>query len=454
MSDTRRERPIRQHSEPTATEPARKGPGAPEALRDRLLAASWQHLTLLERLGAGPAGRLLAEEIAAERASATALPALRRWTGLPPGNYTGYTEGASPVRMSRVLDFVLPGDRVLDIGIGYGYQTSVLVRTGLLEHYAGIDTSERLVASARDGLEHNRLPTDRVHLEVRGADGLDRAWVKQHKPTLVLLLDQLERDDDVEGTLERLAGAIDRGTSVLFTVPMEGRLEGVLGHRSTFDQHRIRALCEAAGLTIHYVEPLHNTWVLVLASTSPKVPERLLAAARIPHQPLPPGTERDYYYRDVDLKSSDIDYRRSGKPKRGRARVHRTRGGLRCEITPTPNQSPPYYGGVALPVASPGLLRLQVVYENPEHIVAVYVDGYDGDERVARWKWTVGDAAPTAGAKTLHLIKPGGGGRFKPLGGMDPDRIERIEFYVEMADGAPQAAFAIRKASYAPFSSL
>ena len=437
-----------QHAGSDAGAPAGSDREPLEILRDRVLATSWQYLDVIERLGAGPTGRLLAERIEAERAQAgVKLPPLERWPSLPERSYGTYVGGTNPVRMARLLDFVQAGDRVLDIGIGYGYVTSVLARTGLLEHYCGIDLTDRYITTAREGLEFNRLPSENVHLEVGDLYELSAEWVERHRPNLVFLLEVLEHVPDTQAGLKTLADALAPGTSVLFTVPTIGRLEGVWGHRSLFDQQRIRQLCEGAGLTIQYVEPLHNVWTLVMASTTPEIPSRLLAAAAAP-TPIPaPAPEHDYVFRDVELKRPSDVFRRTGRPKRGRALVKRTREGVRCEVSPTPGQDAPYYGGIAIEVDAPGIVRLQVEYESLGNVEAVFVDGYEGDTRVGRWKWVVADA-PTSDDVVVHVLKPRGGGRFKPVGRIDAARIERLELYVELKGGAGETAFVLRRAAY------
>ncbi|HEX8102546.1 MAG TPA: class I SAM-dependent methyltransferase [Solirubrobacteraceae bacterium] len=419
-----------------------------EVLRDRLLKTSWQHLGLIEELGPGGTARLLARQLQAERANAgVKVPPLDRWPTLPASSYGTYIEGTNPVRIARVLDFLQAGDRVLDIGIGYGYLSTVMARTGLLEYYCGVDLTQRYVDTTTEGLEWNGVPSDNVHLEVNDLYALTAPWIAEHRPDLVLVLEVLEHVPDTEGALRHLASILAPGTSILFTVPMIGRLEGVWGHRSLFDQQRIRQLCEAAGLTIQYVEPLHNVWTLVLATTTPEVPDRLLTAAAAPIPAPEPETRHDYVFQDVDLKRPGAEFRRQGRPKRGRAVVRRTRQGLHCEVSATDVTTAPYYGGLALPVEAPAVVRLQIQYEDASQIDAVYVDGYEGDERVARWKWSLNEVPPTSDV-IVHVIKPGPSGRFKPVGRLQAERIDRLEIYVQLHDEATETAFTLMRAAY------
>lgn len=419
-----------------------------EILRDRLLRTSWQHLGVIEQLGPAGTARVLGRQLEAEREQAPIrVPPLDRWPTLPATSYQTYIEGNNPVRIARILDFLLPGDRVLDIGIGYGYVTTVLARTGLLEYYCGVDLTQRYIDTTTEGLDWNGLPDDGVHLEINDLHNLSAEWMAEHRPDLVLVLEVLEHVPDTEVALRHLKSVLAPGTSIIFTVPMMGRLEGVWGHRSLFDQQRIRQICDAAGLTIQYVEPLHNIWTLVLATTTPEIPERLLAAAAAASPEPEPALRHEYVFQDVDLKRPGLEFRRTGRPRRARTVVRRTRQGLRCEINATEATGAPYYGGLALAIEAPAIVRLQVDYEDVDAIEAVYVDGYEGDDRVARWKWALSEVPATPGV-SVHIIKPGTSGRFKAMGRQQVERIGRIELFVELKGEATTAAFTLKRAAY------
>ena len=432
--------------------PATEAPSPAEALRDRLLATSWQLLGLLERMGVSDAQRLLAGQREAEIShAAEAVGPLEPWPELPERSYATYIGGNNHVRVVRVLDFLEPGERVLDVGFGFGYLTSAIMRTGLPERYCGVELTQRFVDAARSGLKVNGIADDHVHLEVGNLYELTRDWVERHDPTLVLLLEVLEHVPDADHAFRVLGEALPPGTSVLFTVPMMGRLEGVFGHNSLYDRVRIERLCEAAGMTIQYVEPLHNIWTLVFATTTREIPPRLLRVAGLPPAEEPVRPPHGYTFQDVDLSGSSLDYRRRGRPRRGRSSVKASKAGLRCVVTPMPDVSPPHFGGVAFPARAPAILRLQVEYEQPEGIEAVVIEGYDGDERVAAWKWTVGSRPPRAGERIVHLIKPDTGGRFFPQGHIDAARIERVELYVQLRPDATEASFRLRWAAYVSY---
>ena len=205
-------------------------------LRDELIQANLEKLRMLELLTYEDAGRLferlLDEELAAVRAS---MPTLQQWEGLPRRSFRIYSRGANVVRLRRLLDWVMDGERILDIGTGLGYVTTMLLRHCTVEYYCGIDIHERYLAIVEEGLRVNGAAGVPHVLERLDLFKLTPEFVDHHRPTLVIVLEVLEHLRDPATALQTIAAAVPPSADVLFTVPMHGRLESVKGHLSVFD---------------------------------------------------------------------------------------------------------------------------------------------------------------------------------------------------------------------------
>lgn len=248
-----------------------------------------------ERLGVR-AGRRLSTLIRRRRVARAArrIPALRPWEGMPSGTFARYRRGANAVRVAKVLDLVPPGRRILDIGVGHGYVAGLLLRDRRPPHYCGVDLRKVRIEATRAMIAANDLGDRPVELVVRDILDLDDKFWRDHEPEVVLLLELLEHLGDPEGVLLGIAGAVEPGTTLAFSVPLYGRLEGVWGHRSVFDSARLERLCRRAGLVIDRAEPVHGTWSVVVARTDPWAtgePESGYAFSQVfsPAGDAPPG---------------------------------------------------------------------------------------------------------------------------------------------------------------------
>ncbi len=110
-----------------------------------------------------------------------------------------------------------------------------------------------------------RLPRS----EIGDLYDLTRDRLDELGATFVICCEVLEHVPDAEKALKVLADALPDGAELLFSVPLHGRLEGVWGHVSVFDAARLKQMLDGAGLYAHHVEPLANTWSLVVASRAP-----------------------------------------------------------------------------------------------------------------------------------------------------------------------------------------
>ena len=95
-----------------------------------------------------------------------------------------------------------------------------------------------------------------------------------------------------------------------------------------------------------------------------------------------------------------------------RAAVEKADGGLRFELDTDPEAAGgARYGGIAIPVAGVGALRLTLSFEHPENINMVVVDGY-GERRTRVLRWarqvtpTLGPLSSTPTALTLMPGQP------------------------------------------------
>lgn len=242
--------------------------GALNHVHRHLVAANWQLIALLESD---------AHSAALGAASARKHAPLERWSRIPGTAFDAYTRGRDQVRVQSVLDYIQPGDRVLDVGIGYGYVSGVLMRDSRLDYYCGLDVDQRYLDSTDEmtvvnGLEHR----DR-HLELRGALDVTGPFVDDHRPDLVLLLDVLEHLPDAPLALHALAASMPLEAHLLFTAPLSGGPDAGSETPHRFTSARVRQMCREAGFAVQYVQPLINAEVMVLVSRTSTTTARTLA---------------------------------------------------------------------------------------------------------------------------------------------------------------------------------
>jgi SAM-dependent methyltransferase len=293
--------------------------------------------------------------------------------------------------MSRLLDFVHDGDRVLDIGTGYGYVATMLHRERRLAHYCGVDLAERYLSGVREGMRANGLDAAAMHLELLDLLDLTREFVARHRPSVAIVLEVLEHVRDVDRAFAALGGALGPDTDLLFTVPMNRRIETVWGHASLFDVARVQRLCSGAGLVLHHLEPLHNVWMLGLASASGAVPERLTAAAATP-APAPPAEPASHYvFRNVATRG-----------ERGLASLA---GGADGVAAGEDGLTWRGDGAAAMEIdaAAPAVVRIELAVSDPGGVDLVLTGTGAGGELVA---WTFGPEALREAPRT-YVLRPG-----------------------------------------------
>lgn len=410
--------------------------------------AGWLLVDAHERLGTAHAREVFGREFDAWFAYARGtLPDLVPWEAAR-GSLSIYQNDNNRLRFRRVLDFVRPGDRVFDIGVGRGYLCGVLLRDGGVAAYHGIDILPSCVEATQQMLAANDLS----HAEVRIGPGdlfdLTRAQVAGSGATLVICCEVLEHIPDPERALRVLADALPDGADLLFSVPLYGRLEAVWGHCTTFDVARLKSMLEAADLTVHHVEPLANTWTVVVASRDLEQCRRVReAAARPPvNVSVPLHDHRDFVAVDRDavvpgrwVSRTDCEVEPASH---GRA-VCRVSGHDPAAVAGG------QYGGVAFPVRSLTALRLELGLREVGQVRRVYVDAQAGSRRVARWVW-----APTAkqvAGQPYRRFAFRRADATPPFRGEDTqslDGVDRVEVFVEVKPGE-RAELTVR-AAYLP----
>lgn len=325
---------------------------------------------------------------------------LRRWQGIRPATFERYAGGGSAVRISRLLDLVPAGARILDIGIGRGYITGVLLRDLRPAHYCGVDLRETFVDSTREMLAANDLGDRPVELVLSDIFDLDAEFWARHDPDVVLLLEMLEHVEDPGAALRAIAAGARPGATVIFTVPLPGHLDGVWGHRSVFDSRRLVRLCRQAGLRLERAEPLQSTWALVAATVTGEPPAE-----------PPAGPEPAYTFTRVAERQEEPD------------------------------------GAVRLPMPSPRVVRLELGVEPPGAAGLLRVRGVDR-EGETRLEWTGEVTGAGSGERTTYVLKPGRPAHeLRPGRARKPEGVEWLHVSVE-AKGGTELTLAVNRAAY------
>jgi SAM-dependent methyltransferase len=292
------------------------------------------------------------------------------------------------------MDFAQKGDRVFDVGFGRGYLAAQLIRERGVEGYHGIDIVDTWVEDAHLLLEANGLAGADIVLRQGDLFDLERADVEATGADLVICCEVLEHADDAEQALRVLADALPDGADLLFSVPLHGRLEQVWGHASVFDVARLKQMLDGAGLYAHHVEPLANTWSLVVASRDPGGSQRVRDASRRPavRSSVPLVRERrfvDVGHDDISTLATTGGTSELGEPD-GR---HVT-----CSVTSA--------GGLRFPVRGLESLRLALVFTACDDVRRFDVIARSGDDQVASWSWKPGARHQASGRRRVWF-RPG-----------------------------------------------
>jgi 2-polyprenyl-3-methyl-5-hydroxy-6-metoxy-1,4-benzoquinol methylase len=410
--------------------------------------SGWLLVNAYEQLGSAPAGRMFAADLSTSFQRARAIVAdLAPWKGLGPKATAVYQNDHNRLRFCRTLDFVREGDHVFDIGLGRGYLCGVLLQDGRIDSYHGVDIVAKNVEATRQMVVANGLTGAEIDVSVGDLYDLTAERVAASRPDLVICCEVLEHVADPERALRILADTLPDGAELLISVPLYGRLERVWGHVTIFDAARVRAMVEAAGLWVHHVEPLANTWTLLLLSRNPAASERArIAAVRRQGVTFDPQlTHRDF----VPVAPATA----SPAPWSSRAATSLAieESGVRCSVRSAPWQrllARPTRGGLTFPVHGMYGLRLEFGTEDLTNVTRMHIDGYAGEVRAGRWTWTPATKRNGPARRTVVVHAGRSNGFFKatePFG--DVSQVDRVELVIEVAAGA-LASFVLHRAAY------
>ncbi|MCW2750477.1 MAG: hypothetical protein JWR83_1587 [Aeromicrobium sp.] len=394
--------------------------------------AGWLLLDAHERLSKRGADRIFGHETEAWHAYAEDTIGELTYT-LSDGKELVPENRKNRLRFRRTLDFARHGEVVFDVGFGRGLLAAQLIKDRGVKSYYGIDVVDRYVPMATDLFHVNGLSPDSLNLEVGDLYKLTRERVEATGATIMICCEVLEHVPDAELALKTLADALPDGADLLFSVPMHGRIEAEWGHVSVFDVARLKNMLDGAGLYAHHVEPLANTWSLIVASRDPAGSQRVREATGRPARrvSVPLSSHRDFLSVDT-----------AGMSPVGGATVKVT---TQNSVDWTLSSG----GGVAFPVTGIEALRLRLKAKDATHLTTLVLTAFAGRDVVARWTWNVKAGHLAPGVVRTTATRPGEiGAQF--VGGRHDgaDRADRVELIGTVADGHT-ASLALR-AAYLP----
>lgn len=169
-------------------------------------------------------------------------------------------------RVIETAKFVRSGDSVLEIGGGDGSVALAVCAIAKPRRYVITDLKQGYGANGyipRLLKENSELLGD-CELSAAQFNIFDdsTALITEVEPSIVLLLEVLEHLDDPEAAFSALVDQLPRGSRLLFSVPMLGRLEGVRGHLAVFSAGRIRRMIETSGQEVTALQPVADVWAL------------------------------------------------------------------------------------------------------------------------------------------------------------------------------------------------
>lgn len=397
---------------------------------------SWELVDAYERLGSRAAS-VFSDDVAAWVDYATdTVEDLEPWPAGRPF-IDIYQNRGNRTRFRRLLDYTVAGDRMVDIGLGHGYQTGLFIRDGRPSTYLGMDLIPKHVKACEQMMAVNGL--DHSNVQLRQGDLYHLSPETTADATFIVCCEVLEHLPDPEQALRVLAQALPHNADLLISVPMYRRLDGVWGHRNVFDTTRLRMMIADAGLKVHRVEPLANTWVLALLAHHSEPCERAaLAASRGPVRPrLAEYTD----FTTLDLTSLEaVEHGR-----RATATVERTKKGVVCRVSSKRGLTGGAgEGGVGFPVPGLNAMRLHLELPDIADIEEFSVCGYVGTRAAVRWYWSPKKRPLTSDTKMFVLYADKSGMFFQLETSTTPSKVDRAEVLVNPRSGR-SAEFVVRR---------
>lgn len=426
-----------------------------DPLEAALVRAGWILVDAHERLGSRQARQAFRPWLEAwfEHARAT-LADLRPWReGL--AIFKIHESDTNRLRHRRILDLVLEGETVFDVGTGRGYMCGLLLRERAVAAYHGIDIVAWYHKQVAKVLEANELPSENVHAGQGDLYELQRATIEATGATVVTCSEVLEHVPDTAKALRVLANALPANADLVFSVPMYSRIEHVWGHWTTFDSTRLKLLCEEAGLYVHHVEPVANTWTLVVASRRPEASARIqhAAAANFAASPSVPLAGM---YDFIPVNQADMAPRQRGLTARCKVSPAE-KGDVCCEVPH--NRLPAFWPfarrvGVAFPVMGLTGLRIRLGLPDEAPVSEVVIAAYAQSRRVGQWLWRPHSSQLAEGKTHRWAFRPGEDTPSFAYQELSPDArdVDRVEVLVRLRYGGPMSFTA--GAAYIPAPSV
>lgn len=259
----------------------------------------------------------------AEDARLTALsreqPAFQEWTGHSATTLSLYRTLHNRQRVAWILDLIDEGERIVDVGCGSGAIGGRILEFRRPARYAAIEPSAKQAEAFRGMAAEHGISADRYELHETTGQEAAAAVVSQVDPTLILILEVLEHVNDPGTILCDVALAMPGEADLLISVPVLGCIEHEWGHYSVFDRARLERLCRDAGVHIHWVQPIADTWLFLLLSKSTAPRPRLRRLAQHQGAALAEVAAEDsrYFWQRVAHKSGRLTTEAIPPPEHG-----------------------------------------------------------------------------------------------------------------------------------------